>query len=78
MFGSVVWQKTLSIVDAEFPEQYSGQFGLFIALSIFRKACEIVPLQRLYIGARSLQVKGRLSELMAVGQDNQIGEVVVF
>ena len=29
---------------AEFPVQYSGQFGLFIALSIFRKACEIVPL----------------------------------
>ena len=44
MFVSVVWQKTLSIVDAEFPMQYSGQFGLFIALSIFRKACEIVPL----------------------------------
>ena len=43
MFGSVVWQKTLSIVDAEFPAQYSGQFGLFVAF-IFRKACDLVLL----------------------------------
>ena len=65
-------------MDAECPVQYSEQFGLFSALSIFRKACELVPLQRLYVGARSLQVKGRLSELLAVGLEEQIGEVTVL
>lgn len=43
-FVSVFWQKTLSIVDVECPVQYSEQFGLFIALSIFRKACDLVLL----------------------------------
>ena len=44
MFGSVIWQKTLSFVDVECPVQYLEQFGLFIALSIFRKACDLVLL----------------------------------